>query len=851
MTDKELKKLKDDLWHSADMLRAGAHLAANKYGQPILGLIFLRYADILYKQHKSEINKRYNELKGGRIEKSIEDISKEVCGFYLPEEAYFDFINNAPDDAEKATLVKKAMQEIEKHNKEMQGVLPKEVYGQLVPEEEPDLLSKIIRVFKDIPENISIDLFGEIYEYFLGNFALAEGKDGGTFYTPATVVRYMVEVLKPESGDKMFLDPACGSGGMFVQAARYMHNHNANENDMMKFRCYGVEKEPDTVKLAKMNLLLNNIRGEITEANSFYSDPYNAVGKFDYVMANPPFNVDEVVYEKVKDDTRFNIYGIPKNKSKSTKKGSDKKETVPNANYLWISYFASSLKENTGKAALVMANSASDAGNSEYEIRKKMIEEGIIKQMVTLPSNMFSSVTLPATLWFFDKSKVNTDKKDEILFIDARNIFTQVDRAHRKFSDEQIKNLGIITKLYDGDNKSYQELLEEYRLNAIQNMVELKEIVNKLQKYSFYFDGDGKESYDEPKLRSCAPGIIEIDENKFKDLFLELVNEFKSLINKQHNELDMAKLGLHFEQYYSTNQDKKIREYDDLVDDGKKYAEQAVYYIDNILWLIERFPEGKYQDVIGLCKVAKLNGEDGIKDQEYSLNVGRYVGVSFDSFKVTHEEFIDNHHELMRKFDELTVETNRIHEILLEKTRFLMEEENEIEGWHIGKVEELGKFVRGKNITAREMKDGEVPVISAGIDPSGYHSEYNVEGPAITVSSSGANAGYVSFHLENIWAADCSYNNKSNYIYYLYEILHFIQPIITNLQRGSAQPHVYAKDINKIKIIIPPKDVLENINELFKVYHIQKDLISKQVINTEEQIGLVITKLLSDKLEVK
>ncbi len=639
MTDKELKKLKDDLWHSADMLRAGAHLAANKYGQPILGLIFLRYADILYKQHKSEIDKRYNELKGGRIEKSIEDISKEVCGFYLPEEAYFDFINNAPDDAEKATLVKKAMQEIEKHNKEMQGVLPKEVYGQLVPEEEPDLLSKIIRVFKDIPENISIDLFGEIYEYFLGNFALAEGKDGGTFYTPATVVRYMVEVLKPESGDKMFLDPACGSGGMFVQAARYMHNHNANENDMMKFRCYGVEKEPDTVKLAKMNLLLNNVRGEITEANSFYSDPYNAVGKFDYVMANPPFNVDEVVYEKVKDDPRFNIYGIPKNKSKSTKKGSDKKETVPNANYLWISYFASSLKENTGKAALVMANSASDAGNSEYEIRKKMIEEGIIKQMVTLPSNMFSSVTLPATLWFFDKSKVNTDKKDEILFIDARNIFTQVDRAHRKFSDEQIKNLGIITKLYDGDNKSYQELLEEYRLNAIQNIVELKEIVNKLQKYSFYFDGDGKESYDEPKLCSCAPGIIEIDENKFKDLFLEVVNEFKSLINKQHDELDIAKLGLHFEQYYSTNQDKKIREYDDLVEDGKKYAEQSLYYIDNIIWLLERFPEAKYQDVIGLCKVAKLNGEDGIKDQDYSLNVGRYVGIVIEDDGLSQNEF--------------------------------------------------------------------------------------------------------------------------------------------------------------------------------------------------------------------
>lgn len=565
MTDKELKKLKDDLWHSADMLRAGAHLAANKYGQPILGLIFLRYADILYKQHKSEIDRRYNEIKGGRIEKSIEDISKEVCGFYLPENAYFDFINNAPDDANKATLVKEAMQAIEKHNKEMVGVLPKEVYGQLVPEEEPDLLSKIIRVFKDIPDNISIDLFGEIYEYFLGNFALAEGKDGGTFYTPATVVRYMVEVLNPESGDKMFLDPACGSGGMFVQAARYMHNHNANENDMMKFRCYGVEKEPDTVKLAKMNLLLNNVRGEITEANSFYSDPYDAVGRFDYVMANPPFNVDEVVYEKVKDDARFNSYGIPKNKSKSTKKASDKKETVPNANYLWISYFASALNEK-GKASLVMANSASDAGNSEYEIRKKMIEEGIIKQMVTLPSNMFSSVTLPATLWFFDKEKAKTARKDEILFIDARNIFTQVDRAHRKFSDEQIKNLGLITKLYDGDTEAYNYLLKEYndKLNEAPEKSDAEEVKNK------------------------------------------------------------------------------------------------AYWQEQIDWIQERFPEGKYQDVIGLCKAAKLNEEDGIIEQDYSLNAGRYVGVVIEDDGMTEEEFKETIFNYNKMLGILNQESNEI-----------------------------------------------------------------------------------------------------------------------------------------------------------------------------------------------
>lgn len=561
MTDKELKKLKDDLWHSADILRAGAHLAANKYGQPILGLIFLRYADILYKQHKAEIEAEYNKRKGTRTEKSIKEISVEICGFYLPPEAYYDYINDAPDDANKATLVKKAMEAIEANNEKMDGVLPKEVYGALVPEEEPDLLSKIVRVFKDIPENISVDLFGEIYEFFLGSFALQEGKDGGTFYTPATVVRYMVEVLQPTSGDKMFLDPACGSGGMFVQAARYMHRHNASTSDMMKFRCYGVEKEPDTVKLAKMNLLLNNVRGDITEANSFYSDPYNAVGRFDYVMANPPFNVDEVVYERVKDDARFNTYGIPKNKTKAGKKESDKKETVPNANYLWISYFASALNEH-GKAALVMANSASDAGNSEYEIRKKMIEEGIISQMVTLPSNMFSSVTLPATLWFFDKAKTHSEKKNEILFIDARNVFTQVDRAHRKFSDEQIKNLGIISRLYEGDTAAYTNLIEEYK-TALANAPE-------------------------------------------------------------------------------TSDDKEVK--------------TKSYYQSQIDWLNERFPGGKYNDVIGLCKVAKLEGEDGIIDQDYSLNAGRYVGVVIEDDGMTAEEFkaemLSLNEELLKLNDE-------------------------------------------------------------------------------------------------------------------------------------------------------------------------------------------------------
>jgi type I restriction enzyme M protein len=286
-----------------------------------------------------------------------------------------------------------------------------------------------------------------------------------------------------------------------------------------------------------MNMAVHGLTGVIKsgdEANTFYHDAHNIAGCCDYVMANPPFNVDKVKAEAAQNAGRL-PFGLP---------GVNKANEVGNANYLWISYFATALNEN-GKAALVMANSASDAGKSEYEIRKNMIEEGIISQMVTLPSNMFTSVTLPATLWFFDKAKAHTDKKDEILFIDARNVFTQVDRAHRKFSDEQIKNLGIISRLYEGDTQAFADLIAEYT----QAMHE-------------------------------APEQAEDKETKTK-----------------------------------------------------------AYYQAQIDWLNERFPDGVYTDVVGLCKVAKLEGEDGIIDQDYSLNAGRYVGVVIEDDGLTAEEF--------------------------------------------------------------------------------------------------------------------------------------------------------------------------------------------------------------------
>ena len=537
MTNKELKELQANLWKSADVLRASSGLKSSEYAEPILGLIFLRFTDCKYKQYEKEINEEYKKTKGSRVERAIHEIAIEKCGFYLPDEARYDYLLNLPESENLAEKIKTAMELIEKYSAELENTLPKEIYYKVNGKDDKLVLSKLLRIFKDIPENTTLDVFGQIYEYFLGKFALLDGSAGGEFFTPSSVVAYMVNVLAPTEGK--ILDPACGSGGMFVQTAHYIEHHKNRGGANLNLRAYGVETTAATVRLAKMNLVLNNVRGTITEANTYSSDPYDSVGNFDYVMANPPFNVDEVELDLVKNQPRFNTYGVPQNKTKSTKK--DAKETVPNANYLWISQFATALNDN-GRAALVMANSASDAGNSEKDIRIKLIESGIISQMVTLPSNMFTNVTLPATLWFFNKNKV---KKDEILFIDARNIFTQIDRAHRKFSDEQIKNLSIITRLYEGKTEEFQTLINEY-----------------------------KEQLD------SAPEVSDDEDIKPKS-----------------------------------------------------------YYQEQIDWLMERFPNGVYNDVVGLCKAATLEGEDGIKDQDYSLNPGRYVGVVIEDDGMTAEEF--------------------------------------------------------------------------------------------------------------------------------------------------------------------------------------------------------------------
>ena len=444
MTDADIQELEKRLWKTADDLRQGAGIKASQYAQPIFGLIFLRFADHKYRAIEPEILAEYKKRKGTLRERPLKEIAIKTCGFYLPDCARYDFILSQPAGDKLTKAVRDAMEAVEQENEDLRGVLPKNVYAEIGRSKDENLLKKLVQNFKDIPDDVEIDVFGKIYEYFLGEFSLKEGQDGGVFYTPTSVVQYMVKVLQPTKGK--ILDPACGSGGMFVQAARYMHARGH-----VDISATGVEIDGDTAKLARMNLVLNNVKGIIHKANTFYEDPAKSFGNYDYVMANPPFNVDGVNYASVQKEPRFNTYGIPRNKSKQKK---DADETVPNANYLWINLFATALKAN-GRAALVMPCGAESAGDSELEIRKRLIAAGLVKQLTVLPSNMFNTVVLPAMLWFFDKAKPETSRKDEILFVDARKIYTQVDTTHRKFTEEQQRCLALITRLYEGDKTEY------------------------------------------------------------------------------------------------------------------------------------------------------------------------------------------------------------------------------------------------------------------------------------------------------------------------------------------------------------------------------------------------------------
>jgi len=479
MNTEQLKQLERDLWSAADNLRANTDLKSSEYATPVLGLIFLKFADNNYARAEKAINAEFAELTGTRREKPIDDIAIEKCGFYLPPHARYDYLLHLPEQEDVAKKIKEAMLDIEKYKSELDGVLPRDEYIPLTRTDKT-IPAQLLKTFSNIPHDASGDVLGKIYEYFLGNFALAEGQGGGQFFTPTSVVQLMVEIIEPHKGT--VYDPACGSGGMFVQSQQFVEQHR-DELDALgashredQLYVYGQEKTLDTVKLAKMNLAVNGLRGEVKQANSYAEDPYDGFGKFDFVMANPPFNVDDVPIATVEADARFNTFGIPRKKTK-VKKGEEGKETVPNANYLWINLFATSLK-GKGRAALVMANSASDARHSEADIRRTLIENNLIYGMLTLPSNMFYTVTLPATLWFFDKAK----QDDRLLFIDARNIFTQIDRAHREFNAEQVQNIAIISKLHKGNHHAFTRLIDNYFAKGMAQLFENKTHIEPITK---------------------------------------------------------------------------------------------------------------------------------------------------------------------------------------------------------------------------------------------------------------------------------------------------------------------------------------------------------------------------------
>jgi type I restriction enzyme M protein len=408
------------LWAAADELRANSKLKSSEYSVPVLGLVFLRYAD-----HKFQAAAR--ELAGtisGR--RTIGPADYQARGvLYLPEAARFSALITLPEGANIGAAINDAMRAIEAENPDLKDVLPK-TYNRF----ENALLKELLKTMNSVPMDIEGDAFGKIYEYFLGHFAMSEGQKGGEFFTPTAIVKLLVSIIQPFHG--RIFDIASGSCGMFVQSARFVAEHQKNPGAELSI--YGQEKVAETVRLGKMNLAVHGLAGDIRQGNAYYDDLHRSTGKFDFVMANPPFNVDRVDKDRLKDDSRF-PFGLPR---------------ADNANYLWIQLFYSALND-TGRAGFVMANSASDARGSELDIRKQIIEARAVDVMVAVGPNFFYTVTLPCTLWFFDRGKRKTARADQVLFIDARHLYRQIDRAHRDWTPAQIEFLANIARLYRGE----------------------------------------------------------------------------------------------------------------------------------------------------------------------------------------------------------------------------------------------------------------------------------------------------------------------------------------------------------------------------------------------------------------
>ena len=647
MQGKQLRKLEAELWRAADQLRANSKLTATEYSMPVLGLIFLRHAYNRFQKVKVEVEKTLpSHPQRGKRPLTKKDF-EEQNSMFLPDKAQFDYLVSLPESADIGEAIDNAMKLIEDEYDNLKGVLPKNfsIFSK-------DLLRELLRIFnKEVLQKAEGDLFGKIYEYFLNKFAMTGAQEGGEFFTPMSLVQTIVNVIEPDHG--IVFDPACGSAGMFVQTGYFIESEGLKPAEKVTF--YGQEKADLNTKLAKMNLTVHGLEGNIQEGNTFYEDKHDLVGGADFVMANPPFNVDGVDKAKdaVKKDPRLILDGkvnLPKN---------------DNANYLWIQYFYNYLKP-TGRAGFVMASSASDAGHSEKDIREKLVKTGSVDVMMAIGNNFFYTRSLPCTLWFFDRAKEqDIERKDKVLMLDARKIYRKVTSKVNDFSPEQLQNLICIVNLYRGNTQKFESTVKDYLQTSADLAKETAEATTELQKQlqkvfktlsTFCLKQDSQDltidkiipNWDE--IEAEAKTIFEqqthlietVKKNQGNQLITEITVQTKALRKPQDKLIKqlLDAISTAIKEYQlNKNKDWKELNLKEQLDQLKALQQQlsgnpdeeepgllheTEYFYKQAHWLTSRFPEGVYADVEGLCKVVS---QAEIEAKDWSLSPGRYVGV--------------------------------------------------------------------------------------------------------------------------------------------------------------------------------------------------------------------------------